>query len=195
QEPVTLASLGWQTSAGALYVPADDGLHHPWAPPGAIASLREVLEATGMDRRHFVILTGTGLTAFAHVPSYYPELGAPCLICIDPQRRDEWLDAVYSDQTLITKVAFGFVVQWHLPDVTLHPATEDGQAGVHLRALDGSRASIYAASTPGGFPVRQAGPRQLWDQVEQAHTFWRQAGCPSSDRFGITATATKQEVW
>ncbi|MGH3996702.1 MAG: hypothetical protein ACRDTJ_04485, partial [Pseudonocardiaceae bacterium] len=66
QEPVTLASLGWQTSAGALYVPADDGLHHPWAPPGAIASLREVLEATGMDRRHFVILTGTGLTAFAH---------------------------------------------------------------------------------------------------------------------------------
>ncbi|MGH3697685.1 MAG: hypothetical protein ACRDRX_27515, partial [Pseudonocardiaceae bacterium] len=42
QEPVTLASLGWQTSAGALYVPADDGLHHPWAPPGAIASLREV---------------------------------------------------------------------------------------------------------------------------------------------------------
>jgi hypothetical protein len=63
---VTLASLGWQTSAGALYVPADDGLHHPWAPPGAIASLREVLETIGMDRRQFVILTGTGLTTFAH---------------------------------------------------------------------------------------------------------------------------------
>ncbi|MGH3908633.1 MAG: hypothetical protein ACRDTE_31285, partial [Pseudonocardiaceae bacterium] len=30
------------------------------------ASLREVLEAMGMDRRHFVVLTGTGLTAFAH---------------------------------------------------------------------------------------------------------------------------------
>ncbi|MGH3913855.1 MAG: hypothetical protein ACRDTC_10665 [Pseudonocardiaceae bacterium] len=65
-EPVTLASLGWQRSAGALYVPADDGLHHPWTPPGAIASLWEVLEAMGMDRRHFVILTGTGLTTFAH---------------------------------------------------------------------------------------------------------------------------------
>ncbi|MGH3902663.1 MAG: hypothetical protein ACRDTE_00430 [Pseudonocardiaceae bacterium] len=63
---MTLASLGWQTSAGALYVPADDGLHHPWHPPGTIASLREVLEAMGMDRRHFVVLTGTGLTAFAH---------------------------------------------------------------------------------------------------------------------------------
>ncbi|MGQ0779296.1 MAG: hypothetical protein ACT4NY_33590 [Pseudonocardiales bacterium] len=66
QEPVTLASLGWQLSAGALYVPADDGLNHPWDPPGSIASLREVLEAMGMDRRHFVVLTGTGLTAFAH---------------------------------------------------------------------------------------------------------------------------------
>jgi hypothetical protein len=66
KESVTLASLGWQTSAGALYVPADDGLEHPWDPRGAIASLREVLEAMGMDRRHFVILTGTGLTALAH---------------------------------------------------------------------------------------------------------------------------------
>ena len=34
QEPMTLASLGWQESAGALYVPADDGLHHAWTAPG-----------------------------------------------------------------------------------------------------------------------------------------------------------------
>lgn len=65
-EPITLASLGWQTSAGALYVPADDGLDHAWNPSGAVASLREVLEAVGMDRRHFVAITGTTLTAFAH---------------------------------------------------------------------------------------------------------------------------------
>ncbi len=65
-EPITLASLGWQTSVGALYVPADDGLHHAWDPRGAVASLREVLEAVGMDRRHFVVISGTTLTAFAH---------------------------------------------------------------------------------------------------------------------------------
>jgi hypothetical protein len=65
QEPVTLASLGWQASAGALYVPADDGLHHPWDPRGVIASLREVVEAMGMDRRHFMLLAGTGVTTFA----------------------------------------------------------------------------------------------------------------------------------
>lgn len=57
---------GWQTSAKALYIPADDGLHHAWTAPGATASLREVVEAIGMDRRRFVVLSGTGLTAFAH---------------------------------------------------------------------------------------------------------------------------------
>jgi len=39
-----------------------------------------------------------------YVPTYYPALDAPCLLCIDPNRRGEWLDAVYSDQTVITKV-------------------------------------------------------------------------------------------
>ncbi|MGH7511231.1 MAG: hypothetical protein ACREMZ_17520 [Gemmatimonadales bacterium] len=36
QGSVTLASLGWQMSVGALYVPADDGLHHPWDPRDAV---------------------------------------------------------------------------------------------------------------------------------------------------------------
>ncbi|MGQ0779299.1 MAG: methyltransferase domain-containing protein [Pseudonocardiales bacterium] len=39
-----------------------------------------------------------------YVPTYYPELGAPCILSIDPQRRSEWLTSVYSNQTLITKV-------------------------------------------------------------------------------------------
>lgn len=90
---------------------------------------------------------------------------------------------------------FAFVAQWYLPDVTWSPATEDGQLGVHLRAPDGSRASVYATPTDGGFRVSQAGSRRLWDRVEEAYTFWDKAGRPSSDRFGITATATEQYVW
>lgn len=38
-----------------------------------------------------------------YLPSYYPELGAACLLPFDPHRH-ELLEAVYSDQTLITKV-------------------------------------------------------------------------------------------
>ncbi|HET8642279.1 MAG TPA: hypothetical protein VFM37_10090 [Pseudonocardiaceae bacterium] len=68
-EPVTLAMLGWDSGSGAVFVPADDGLGHAWNPAGAIASLREALEADGMDRRHFIAITGTTgttLTTFAH---------------------------------------------------------------------------------------------------------------------------------
>jgi tetratricopeptide (TPR) repeat protein len=63
-EQVTLASLGWQMCTGPLCVPTDDGLNHPWNPDGVIASLREVVEAAEMDRRHFVVMTGAALTAF-----------------------------------------------------------------------------------------------------------------------------------
>ncbi|MGH3866812.1 MAG: hypothetical protein ACRDQ4_11865 [Pseudonocardiaceae bacterium] len=65
-EPVTLGSLGWTISSGLLYVPADDGLEHAWDPAGALASLFEVLEADGMDRRYFLAITGVPLTALAH---------------------------------------------------------------------------------------------------------------------------------
>jgi hypothetical protein len=96
---------------------------------------------------------------------------------------------------------FNFVAQWHFvaqghpPGVTWSPTTEDGKAGVHLRAPDGSRASVYGAKANGGFLVSQAGPRRLWDRMEEAYTFWQQTGRPTSDRFGITATTTEQYVW
>jgi hypothetical protein len=66
REPVTLADLGWQVPNRAVFVPADDGLEFAWDAPGALASLREAVEADGMDRRRFVIVTGTSLTTFAH---------------------------------------------------------------------------------------------------------------------------------
>lgn len=40
-----------------------------------------------------------------YVPAFYPTHDSPPLLCIDGARRQEWLDAVYSDTTLITKVA------------------------------------------------------------------------------------------
>ena len=65
-EPVTLPALGW-TSAGPLrYVPADHGLDQPWHTAGAVAALSQVVDADGMERRHFLALTGLTLTAVAH---------------------------------------------------------------------------------------------------------------------------------
>jgi methyltransferase of ATP-grasp peptide maturase system len=110
------------------------------------------------------------------------------------------------DPTLLhTSSVFGFVAQWHLlgghllgghlPEVTWGLLTDDGAPGVRLRASDGSRASVHATPVDGGFPVTQYGPSRLWDRVEDAHEFWQQAGQPSYDQFGITATTTEQYVW
>ncbi|HET9253825.1 MAG TPA: ATP-grasp peptide maturase system methyltransferase [Pseudonocardiaceae bacterium] len=39
-----------------------------------------------------------------YVPAYYPDKDTPPVLCVDGSRREEWLDAVYSDTTLITKL-------------------------------------------------------------------------------------------
>jgi protein-L-isoaspartate O-methyltransferase len=39
-----------------------------------------------------------------YIPAYYPDKDTPPVLCIDGTRREEWLDTVYSDTTLITKL-------------------------------------------------------------------------------------------
>ncbi|MGH4017454.1 MAG: hypothetical protein ACRDSL_26735 [Pseudonocardiaceae bacterium] len=90
---------------------------------------------------------------------------------------------------------FGFVAQWHLPEVTWGHMIENEAATIHLSGPDGSRASVLSTPVNGGFPVSQSGPRRLWDRMEEAYEFWEGAGRPHYDRFGITATATEQYVW
>jgi protein-L-isoaspartate O-methyltransferase len=38
------------------------------------------------------------------------------------------------------------------------------------------------------FEVYQAGPRRLWDEVERAYRWWREAGGPGIGRLGLTVT-------
>jgi tetratricopeptide (TPR) repeat protein len=68
-EPVSLADLGWERSAGAVLVPADDGVTYA----GALVALRELVEVDGVDRRHFLLVTGGALTTFAHDWLFDPE--------------------------------------------------------------------------------------------------------------------------
>ncbi|MGH3874501.1 MAG: methyltransferase domain-containing protein [Pseudonocardiaceae bacterium] len=90
----------------------------------------------------------------------------------------------------------GFIVQWHLPDVIWgHAYAADGDIGMRLTALDGSGAEAWHTPAENGFLVRQAGPRRLWDRVEEAVALWQQFGQPHYDRFGVTATTTEQYIW
>ncbi|MEU2222215.1 methyltransferase domain-containing protein [Streptomyces sp. NPDC018347] len=43
--------------------------------------------------------------------------------------------------------------------------------------------------------VWQSGPRRLWDEVREAHDWWRERGCPGVTRFGLTVDASGRHVW
>jgi protein-L-isoaspartate O-methyltransferase len=45
------------------------------------------------------------------------------------------------------------------------------------------------------FAVWQYGPRRLWEEVEAAHLWWRHAGGPGPERFGLTVTSDAQVPW
>jgi hypothetical protein len=47
----------------------------------------------------------------------------------------------------------------------------------------------------GRFPVRQHGPRRLWDELETAHTWWLEHDRPGRARYGLTITPDTQTVW
>jgi Protein-L-isoaspartate(D-aspartate) O-methyltransferase (PCMT) len=44
------------------------------------------------------------------------------------------------------------------------------------------------------FPVLQSGPQQLWDEVEAACHWWRDAGSPDADRWWFTVSPDEQRV-
>lgn len=44
-------------------------------------------------------------------------------------------------------------------------------------------------------PVRQHGPRRLWDEIEQAHAWWVRHGRPAYTRLGVSVTDTEQWTW
>jgi protein-L-isoaspartate(D-aspartate) O-methyltransferase len=44
------------------------------------------------------------------------------------------------------------------------------------------------------FPVLQSGPRRLWDEVEAACHWWRDAGSPGADRWWFTVSPDEQRV-
>lgn len=75
--------------------------------------------------------------------------------------------------------------------------TPSGEFGVTVWDGAGSwaRSSTPAAMDVVEFDVEQAGPRDLWDEVEAAYRRWRSWSRPSADRFGLTADGEKVEYW
>jgi protein-L-isoaspartate(D-aspartate) O-methyltransferase len=93
-----------------------------------------------------------------------------------------------------------FSVGLHLPDVQCSVYFEaNGQYEVLLyHVATESAATVQVtphADTAAQHPVRQHGPRKLWDEAENAYRWWVEQGKPTRTRYGLTITPTGQHLW
>ncbi|MGH3321152.1 MAG: methyltransferase domain-containing protein [Streptosporangiaceae bacterium] len=93
-----------------------------------------------------------------------------------------------------------FAIGLRVPDCqNLVVHDDDGDPQHYVLWLMDPASGSWAALThrPGAtsYPVRQHGPRQLWDEVEAAHGWWVDAGRPELHRFGATVSPAGQAVW
>ncbi|MGH3886432.1 MAG: methyltransferase domain-containing protein [Pseudonocardiaceae bacterium] len=118
---------------------------------------------------------------------------------------DEDLDGADSSKTMLSSPEIGeavasfdgsFAVGLHVPDCRVH-VEEDAADGQHVVWLSDGQSLARVVVEVGGssHQVHQCGPRRLWDEVESAYRWWRDAGQPSHTRFGVTVTPDDQMVW
>jgi len=61
--------------------------------------------------------------------------------------------------------------------------------------VTGSWATVDVHRGAAAYPVRQHGPRRLWDEIEHAHAWWVTHDRPTYTRLGVTVTDTEQWTW
>lgn len=95
-----------------------------------------------------------------------------------------------------------FTVGLFLTDVQHSVARDDAQPDTYELLLYDvvTESAATVQVTPGyadngTFPVRQHGPRRLWDEVETAHAWWVKHSRPARTRYGLTITPDTQTVW
>ena len=63
-----------------------------------------------------------------------------------------------------------------------------------LISSDGSWA-FQRVESDGERVIREGGPQRLWTELEGAHARWHDWGRPEWDRFGLTITPDRRELW
>ncbi len=82
-----------------------------------------------------------------------------------------------------------------LPDVRGRAAAHsDGTLHVAVRHGDSHALAVFPPDAPEA-DVTQRGPRDLWDELEDAVHRWNAWNRPGPDRFGLTVTPDGQYVW
>lgn len=113
----------------------------------------------------------------------------------------ETLTGMYPDEA-VGDFDGAFAVGLFLPDVKNTIVWEDDVPGADrftvylMDPCTGSWASWHVDAARSRYPVRQHGPRRLFDELEAAVGWWTGAGRPAHDRFGLSAHPDgHQELW
>lgn len=87
----------------------------------------------------------------------------------------------------------------HAPGVTVLPRDDDnGEFSLMMYELartEGTWAACDYYPDRAEYDVLQHGDRRLWDEVSAAYLWWLAAGRPGPERYGLTVTRDRTEVW
>jgi methyltransferase of ATP-grasp peptide maturase system len=102
-----------------------------------------------------------------------------------------------TDPAVLDNPDVRFLIQLRIPDANIPSSTVyHDRAGVLLTAEDDESWAFVSDDTPhDSRTVVQGGPRRLWDDVEAAEHLWTGLGKPTPDRFGLTVTDQRHQVW
>ncbi|GAB3487479.1 methyltransferase domain-containing protein [Amycolatopsis cihanbeyliensis] len=90
-----------------------------------------------------------------------------------------------------------FTVGLRLPGVRRGVFYDDPTEVLLYHVPTGSVASVHVPDDAGTgpWPLRQLGPRRLWDEAVAAHAWWVGQGRPERTRYGVTVERDRQAVW
>jgi protein-L-isoaspartate(D-aspartate) O-methyltransferase len=80
-----------------------------------------------------------------------------------------------------------------LPDVAGRVSDRGGLFRMHLWTTDSE--ALVTSSPHQPTLVRESGPRDLWQEIQDAFFAWIQFGEPDRDRFGLTVSRQGQRLW
>lgn len=85
-----------------------------------------------------------------------------------------------------------------VPNCTsIYVSAEDGSDESRLWFVDphsGSWANLVYRIGASEYPIHQSGPRNLWNEIENAYHWWRDVGCPTAERWRVSITQEGQHV-
>ncbi|BBG01309.1 protein-L-isoaspartate O-methyltransferase [Pseudonocardia saturnea] len=170
-----------QTRPGGIIVASlNDGL-------GAGIMVRLVVDDHGAAHGHLTPDDAHFMPTRTEVPTRIDELLRAAATGPDGRTRTARLPAIVPDRApgwaVLAALRYPGIAR-----VTLHRDDGTVQWLVHP---DGS----WAYRDPATDQVEQAGPRQLWDLIEDAHDQWLALGAPDRTRFGITVVPGGRRVW